>query len=147
MDASALPDPDQHADFYSGVPTKRALAWVVDTVLTVLITVVIVPFTAFTALFFLPFLYLLVNFLYRWISLTRSSATPGMRLMAIEFRKSDGRPFDAATAAVHTLGFVISFAMVLPQLLSAFLMVVSGRGQGLSDLVLGSVVINRSARF
>jgi hypothetical protein len=27
------------------------------------------------------------------------------------------------------------------------LMVVSGRGQGLSDLVLGSVVINRSARF
>jgi uncharacterized RDD family membrane protein YckC len=108
MDASALPDPDQHADFYSGVPTKRALAWVVDTVLTVLITVVIVPFTAFTALFFLPFLYLLVNFLYRWISLTRRSATPGMRLMAIEFRKSDGRPFDAATAAVHTLGFVIS---------------------------------------
>jgi uncharacterized RDD family membrane protein YckC len=106
-----------------------------------------VPFTAFTALFFLPFLYLLVNFLYRWISLTRRSATPGMRLMAIEFRKSDGRPFDAATAAVHTLGFVISFAMVLPQLLSAFLMVVSGRGQGLSDLVLGSVVINRSARF
>jgi uncharacterized RDD family membrane protein YckC len=48
---------------------------------------------------------------------------------------------------VHTLGFVISFAMVLPQLLSAFFMVVSGRGQGLSDLVLGSVVINRSARF
>ena len=57
MNASALPDPEFNADFYAGVPAKRALAWIVDTILTMILTAVIVPFTAFTALFFLPFLY------------------------------------------------------------------------------------------
>ena len=147
MNASALPDPEFNADFYAGVPAKRALAWIVDTILTMILTAVIVPFTAFTALFFLPFLYLVVNFFYRWISLAGSSATPGMRLMAIEFRRADGQKFDAATALLHTLGFLLSFAMMLPQVLSAVLMLVGDRRQGLTDLVLGTVAINWAARF
>jgi len=147
MYASALPDPELNADFYAGVPAKRALAWIVDTILTVIITAVIVPFTAFTALFFLPFLYLMVSFFYRWISLASRSATPGMRMMAIEFRRADGQKFDAATAFLHTLGFLISFAMVLPQVLSAVLMLFGDRRQGLSDLALGTVAIKRAARF
>ena len=147
MYASALPDPDLNADFYAGVPAKRAMAWIVDTILTMILTAVIVPFTAFTALFFLPFLYLIVNFFYRWISLTSSSATPGMRLTAVEFRRADGRPMDAATALLHTLGFLISFGMVLPQVFSVLLMLFSDRRQGLTDMVLGTVAINRAARF
>jgi hypothetical protein len=147
MYASALPDPDQNADFYAGVPAKRAMAWIVDTILTMILTAIIVPFTAFTALFFLPFLYLIVNFFYRWISLASSSATPGMRLMAVEFRRNDGRLFDGGTAFLHTLGFLISFGMVLPQVFSALLMMFSDRRQGLSDMVLGSVAINKMARF
>jgi hypothetical protein len=123
----ALPDPDHDA--------------------ALILTALIVPFTAFTALFFLPLLYLLVNASYRWVTLTRYSATPGMALTAIEFRRADGALFDGATAGLHTLGFLASSTMVVPQLISALLMVTSARGQGLSDLVLGTVAINRRSRF
>ncbi|WP_028913887.1 RDD family protein [Pseudorhodobacter ferrugineus] len=147
MFSSALPDPDYQAEFYAGVPFKRGMAWIVDTVLTVILTAIIVPFTAFTALFFLPFLYLIVNLLYRWISLSRSSATPGMRFAAIEFRRSDGRVFDTATAFMHTLGYSLSIAFVLPQVLSIAMMLLGPRGQGLTDTVLGTVALNKTARF
>ena len=140
-----LPDPDYQAEFYADVPMKRALAWVIDMVLILLLSLVIILFTAFTALFFLPVLILTVSFLYRWIALSRASATPGMRFMAIEFRDRSGRRFDPATAFLHTLGYTITIGMLLPQLLSIGLMLTSARRQGLTDLVLGSVAINRSA--
>lgn len=142
---SSQPDPDRHADFYEGVLTKRLLAWVFDIVLIGLITLLIVPFTAFTALFFLPVLFLTVGFLYRWITLSGRSATFGMRLMSIEFLDRQGQRFDSATALLWTVGFSLSMAFVLPQMLSAFLMLLSPRGQGLTDLVLGTVAINSPA--
>jgi uncharacterized RDD family membrane protein YckC len=143
----ALPDPDHQAEFYADVPMKRGLAWIVDMVLIAILTVVIIPFTAFTALFFLPVLFLMVSFTYRLVSLARKSATPGMRLLSIEFRDRSGRRFDLATAFLHTLGYTLTIATLLPQLLSIGLMLTSARGQGLSDLVLGTVAINRPARF
>ncbi len=140
------PDPERHAAFYDGVLSKRLLAWVLDMVLIGLVTAVIVPFTAFTALFFLPLLYLVVGFVYRWVTLAGRSATWGMRLVNIEFLDRNGQRFDAATALLHTLGYSLSMAFVLPQVLSVGLMLMSSRGQGLSDLVLGSVAINSPAQ-
>lgn len=147
MFASPLPDPEYQSEFYDGVAAKRGLAWVVDTILTGALTLVIVPFTAFTALFYLSFLYIMVNMIYRWVTLARGSATLGMRLAAIEFRRADGQRLDGATALVHTLGYAISMGMVLPQLLSVAMMLLSARGQGLTDMVLGTVAINRVSRF
>jgi hypothetical protein len=144
---SPLPDPQYQAEFYDGVAVKRGIAWVVDTVLITLITVLIVPFTAFTALFFLPLLYLVVNVTYRWLTISGGSATWGMRLVAIEFRRTDGKRFDTGTALMHSLGYSLSVAFVLPQLLSVAMMLLGARGQGLTDMVLGSVAVNRSARF
>ncbi len=144
---SGLPDPEMHAEFYADVPTKRLLAWVIDTILTVLICAVIVPFTAFTALFFLPALYLVVNLIYRIVTLAGRSATPGMRFMAIEFRDREGKPFDAGYATLHTLGYAVSVAMAPLQLVSIVLMLISPRGQGLTDHVLGTAAVNRAARF
>jgi uncharacterized RDD family membrane protein YckC len=69
-----------------------------------------------------------------------------MRLAAIEFRRFDGGPLDPLTAFLHTLGYTVSWAMVLPQLASIACMLVTPRGQGLSDLVLGTVAINRPGR-
>lgn len=140
-----LPDPDLHPGFYDGVPAKRLVAWGVDAVLTVAITALIVPLTAFIALFFLPALYLAVSFVYRTLSLSGRSATPGMRLMGIELRDRTGRPFDLAHAALHTLGYTVSLAMVVPQIVSVVLMMTGARGQGLTDLVLGTAAINRPA--
>lgn len=144
---SALPDPEFQPEFYQGVPAKRGIAWVIDTIITLILTAMIVPFTAFTALFFLPALFIMVNTAYRWISLANSSATPGMRVAAIEFRGADGRVFDTGTAFLHTLGYVVSMAFVLPQILSVAMMLISPKGQGLTDIVLGSVAINKTARY
>ena len=70
-----------------------------------------------------------------------------MRLMAIEFRDRTGRRFDLATAFLHTLGYTLTIATLLLQVLSIGLMLTSARRQGLSDLVLGTVAINRPARM
>ncbi len=146
MPMRALPDAHRHTAFYADVPTKRAMAWVIDTMLITALTAMIVPFTAFTALFFLPFLYLTVSFATRWASLAILSATPGMVFFGITLRDRDGYRLDQATAFAHTLGYTLSFAFVLPQVISAALMIMSPRAQGLADLVLGTVAINRAAR-
>ena len=65
--------------------------------------------------------------------------------MSIEFLDRYGQRFDGATAFLHTLGYSLSMAFVLPQILSVGLMLVSRRGQGLTDMVLGSVAINSRA--
>jgi uncharacterized RDD family membrane protein YckC len=145
MDHS-LPDPVYQAEFYADVAIKRALAWMVDTILIALTCLLILPLTAFTALFFLPLLYLTVGFAYRAFTLAGRSATLGMRLFAIEFRDHRGHPFDGATAFLHTLGYTVTISMLLPQIVSAALMLTGARGQGLTDLVLGSVAINRPAQ-
>ncbi|MDN5787593.1 RDD family protein [Pseudorhodobacter sp.] len=147
MYANALPDPEFNAEFYDGVALKRGLAWIVDTILTLILTAIIVPFTAFTAFFFLPALYVGVNMAYRWITIASRSATPGMRLAAIELRRFDGKPFDGGTAFLHTMGYAVSMAFVIPQVISVLMMMFGPRGQGLTDAVLGSVAINKTARF
>lgn len=140
-----LPDPDRQGAFYAGVPTKRALAWLADTVLVTLLTLIAVPLTAFVGLFFLPLLFVTIGFVYRWSTIAGGSATWGMRLMGIEFRDRNGRRFDSGMAFLHTLGFVLIATTVIPQILSAGLMLTQPRGQGLHDLVLGTTAINRPA--
>ena len=144
--ASHLPDPGLQPEFYASVPAKRLLAWAVDTLLIGLLGLLLLPLTGFLALFFLPVFYLGIGFVYRVLTLIQWSATPGMALMSIELRRQDGHRFDTPHAVLHTLGFSLSVAFVLPQLVSIFLMATGGRGQGLTDLVLGSAVINRPSR-
>ncbi len=141
-----LPDPFRQAEFYSGVAAKRLVAWVLDTVLIFLLTVLIVPFTGFLALLALPTVYVAINLGYRTVALARWSATPGMLMLAIEFRGPDGHRLDTPTAFLHSLGYTLSTAFVLPQIASVVLMLVTARGQGLSDHVLGTVALNRPAR-
>ncbi|MDF1854916.1 RDD family protein [Pseudooceanicola sp.] len=140
-----LPDPDYQPEFYAGVPLKRLLAWLLDTGLILVLCLLILPFTAFTGLFFFPALMLVVGFVYRWATLTLGSATWGMRLFAIDLRQADGARLDGAGAFWHTLGYSLSMALPVLQLLSIALMLTSSRGQGLSDHMLGTVAINRPA--
>ena len=138
-----LADPVTQPQFYRDVAGKRLLAWIVDTVLITLICLLIVPFTAFIALFFFLGLMAVVGFVYRVMTLTGGSATLGMRLFAIEFRDREGRRFDLGTAFLHTVGYTISWAVAPLQLISIVLMATSGRGQGLTDMVLGTAALNR----
>jgi len=144
-DTWALPDPDTQPEFYADVPAKRLVAFVVDTLVIIVLSLLVVPFTAFTGLFFFPVLMAVIGFAYRVVTIARGSATWGMRLVAIEFRAADGRRFDLGLAFAHTLGLTISFALPLLQVASVVLMLTRPRGEGLSDLVLGTVALNRRA--
>ena len=103
-------------------------------------------FSLFTALFFLPLLYGIVSFLYRWSSLAARSATPGMRIMAIELRTLAGDRLDGATAFFHTAGYFFSVVTFPLQLISIAMMLFTPRRQGLSDTILGTAAINRGTR-
>ncbi len=139
-----LPDPETAPEFYDGVPTKRFIAWVIDVILISILTAIAVPFTAFLGLFVLPFLYATIGFIYRWVSLARGSATPGMRFASLEIRNRMGERLDTGLAGLHTLGYYISVAMAPAQLVSIVLMLISSRRQGLTDHVLGTAALNRA---
>lgn len=142
---SATPDPQSQPEFYKDVALKRLLAWCVDAVITLLACVVVLPFTAFTGIFFFPFLFLVVGFVYRVITIANTSGTWGMRLFAIELRQSDGARMDVSSAFAHTLGYTLSWTVPVFQLISIVMMATTERGQGLSDHVLGTIMVNKRA--
>lgn len=145
MYTAALPDPQYQPEFYADIAPKRLMAWVIDVGLILGLTLVILPFTAFIGLFFLPFLYAAIGFVYRVMTLSGGSATLGMRVMSVELRTAQGDRFELGTAFLHTLGYYLSFGMALVQLASVVLMLTSERGQSLTDMVLGTVMLNRRA--
>jgi uncharacterized RDD family membrane protein YckC len=140
-----LPSPDYHAEFYQDVPTKRLIAFLIDSVMIFLISAVFVVLSGFLGLFVWPLLIGTVSFLYRTATLARSSATPGMWLTSLEMRTFRGERFDLMTAAAHTAIFTAMFAMVVPQVISVAMMLMTPRRQGLADMLLGTAALNRAA--
>lgn len=146
-----IPDPYQRPDFYEGVPAKRLIAWVIDVAIILLIAAPLLIPIALTSILIWPMVMLfapiiaLTGFLYRWATLAGGSATWGMRFMAIGLRSRDGLRLDGLTAFLHVAGTAFCFGTTLLQLASIALMVGTARGQGLPDLVLGTVMLNRAA--
>lgn len=147
--APGLPHPDHDAQFYVGVPARRAAAFAVD---VVAIAVLATAATVVSGIATLGAAFLLAGpatltlaFLYRAMSLGRWSATPGMALLGIELRRFDGARFGALEATVHTALFFLAFLTVVPQIISVAMMAFGPRGRGLHDLPIGAVAINRPA--
>ncbi|MBK1635609.1 RDD family protein [Rhodovulum adriaticum] len=141
-----LPDPDLHREFYADVPIKRFGAWIVDTLVIMVLSILALPFTAFAAAFVFPAFYTVIGFAYRTVTLSRGSATWGMRLMALEIRNGRGERLEARDAALHTALYTGSMLTVLPQVASIVMMLTGPRAQGLPDMILGTAAINRPAR-
>lgn len=141
--AYALPDPAIRPDVYDGVTIKRGIAWVIDFAMIAVLCALALPFTAFLGVFFFPLMMLVIGFFYRWFTIAGGSATWGMRMMSIELREADGGKLSSGTALAHTLGYSISVAMAPLQLISIVMMLVTPKGQGLTDMVLGTAAINR----
>ena len=57
-----------------------------------------------------------------------------------------GAQLDLGKAFLHTLGYTVSWAVAPLQLISIVLMATSNRGQGLTDMVMGTAALNRKAR-
>jgi uncharacterized RDD family membrane protein YckC len=144
---ASLPHPVRDARFYAGVPLRRVIAFVIDTVATVVLGLVVALAIGLATLgagllAFVPVMGA-TGFLYRVLSLARWSATPGMLATGIEFRRRDGRSFDLPHAFLHTALFVFCMLTGALQVISAGLMAVTPTGRGLPDMALGSVVIHR----
>ncbi|NOR31781.1 MAG: RDD family protein, partial [Sulfitobacter sp.] len=115
----------------------------VDAIIILLACLVVLPFTAFTGLFFFPLMILVIGFFYRVATLSSGSSTWGMRLMGMELRTQNDERLDTGTALLHTLGYTVSISVMPLQLISIVLMGTTARCQGLSDMVLGTVALNR----
>ncbi len=142
-----LPDPQFQPEFYADVPLKRLIAFFVDTLLILALTVIVALLSLGLALILILPLWWLLNFAYRWVTITQGSATPGMRLVALELRDRLGRPLDQVLALQHTLGFMLSITFFPLQVISVALMLTDARKQGLTDKLLGTVALNRRAGY
>ena len=140
---NTLPDPDLAPEFYAGTTSKRFLAWIVDVVLIFIVSGLLVLFTFFLGALIWPVLSLAVAFIYRTLTLANGSATWGMRFAGVELRDRFGHKFDFGTALLHTLGYLISVSIPIIQVVSVVVMIGSQRGQGLTDMLLGTAAVNR----
>lgn len=140
---SHLPDPELQPGFYDGVTLKRLLAWILDTLVIGTLTVMFGFATLFVGFFFFPLVFLALSIVYRITTIAAKSATPGMRVMGIEFRNGDGHQLTTGEAALHTIFYLISLAFFLPQVVSWGMMLMTPRRQGLHDALLGTAAINR----
>lgn len=142
-----LPDPDRQPEFYSSVPLKRLLAWIIDTFLVLLMCIVAVFLTFFVGAFLFGILWIVLSFCYRVVTIANGSATWGMRFVGIEFRTADGNRFDLPMALAHTTGYTVSIALPILQVISIVMMLTGARGQGLTDAFLGTVALNKRSEL
>lgn len=142
-----LPDPDRQPEFYASVPSKRLLAWIVDTLIVLMLSLAAVVLTVFVGAFFFGLLWLVLSFCYRVVTIANGSATWGMRFVGIELRTAEGNRFDLPMALAHTTGYTISIALPILQVISIVMMLTGARGQGLTDAFLGTVALNRRSEL
>jgi len=148
-------DPYDQPELFRGVLTRRVFAFLIDLVLLAIPIVLAVIFIAVFGLITLGLGWLLF-----WLISPMSivwalvyygatlggphSATVGMRMMDLELRTWYGAPAYFVLGAAHALLFWVSMSFLTPLVLIVGLL--NGRKRLLHDMVLGTVVINRSMR-
>ena len=80
-----LPDPDRDAQFYTGVPAKRLMAFIIDVVLVWGIAILVSILTLGIGFLIMGFLIAVIDLIYRTLTIGSSSATVGMRLMGMNW--------------------------------------------------------------
>lgn len=144
-----LPDPDRDPQFYDGIRGRRLVAWFVDVAIVLLAGVPVAILFGLLTLGFgfalFPLIVAGIGFLYRTATLAGGSATWGMRLMGIEFRRHDGTRLDPTTALLHTTIYAASLFFVFPQILSCATILATRYRQSVADIVLRTTAINRPA--
>ncbi|MFK7943333.1 MAG: RDD family protein [Paracoccaceae bacterium] len=143
----SIPDPHRDPQFYQGVPLRRFVAFWIDTIAILLLwfvgAVLLAAVTLGLATPLFPVLFVGTAFAYRWLLLSRISATLGMQLTGIEVRDNQGERMTPTVAALHTIGFMVTLTFLPLAILGWILMANSPTRQALHDSIFGTVVINR----
>lgn len=142
---SGLPDPETDPQFYANLPVKRLIAWIVDAAIIAVLVALAGIFTLGLLFFLFVPAWALVSFFYRWVMLAGGSATLGMMFTSIEIRSPDGDKLDNTGALWHTVLYSVIFFIPFGVIVNAAVMLLSDKGQGLHDVVLGTAAINRPA--
>jgi uncharacterized RDD family membrane protein YckC len=148
-------DPYDQPELFRGVLMRRVFAFLIDLVVLSIPIVLAVIFIAVFGLITLGLGWLLFwlispmsivwALLYYGATLGGPhSATVGMRMMDLELRTWYGEPAYFVLGAAHALLFWVSMSFLTPLVLIVGLL--NGRKRLLHDIVLGTVVINRSMR-
>jgi uncharacterized RDD family membrane protein YckC len=148
-------DPYAHPDFFRGVLIRRVVAFLIDLLVIsipiILATIFILVFGVVTLGFGWLLFKLLSPFSVIWALIYygtsiggRHSATIGMRAMDLQLRTWYGAPGYFVLGAMHAVLFWVSISVLTPLVLLVGLF--NSRKRLLHDIVLGTVVINRSAR-
>ncbi|WP_019995634.1 RDD family protein [Aureimonas ureilytica] len=135
---------------YSGVRTRRSLAFLVDYSIVLLLCIPMGFLIGVLGILTLGLGWMLYAIIFPLVALPyvtftlggSSQATPGMRLFDLRLERLDGRRVDPALGAAHSIlfwaagvltsGFIVLLALFTP------------RKQLLQDLLLGTVVVRRS---
>lgn len=148
-------DPVSNPELFEGVLARRTIAFFIDVV------VILIP-VVFAAVFI--FVFGLLTFGLGWVLFwllhaasivwallyygftlgAPASATLGMRVMDIEMRTWYGAPCYFVLGAVHAVVFWVSISALTPLILLVGFF--NSRARLLHDILLGTVVINNTAR-
>ncbi|WP_181707094.1 RDD family protein [Chthonobacter rhizosphaerae] len=149
-DNGVRPDALTDARLYESVRTKRVLAFLFDAVFIAILTVSAGFMVLVLGIFTLGLGWLLFPLLWPFLALIYcaftlggpASATPGMRAVGLEMRQLNGEPMTAVLAAVHVILYYASVSLLSP--LVVLFSLITDRKRLLHDIVLGTVVINRT---
>ncbi|MEM0990572.1 MAG: RDD family protein [Pseudomonadota bacterium] len=144
-----IPDPTADPQFYQGVPLRRFMAFLIDSVVIAGLWIVgAIAFSVITLGFgtvLIGPLLFFIAFLYRWLLLAKRSATLGMQATGIEVRDEAGNHLTSGQAAIHTAGFMLTIAFLPLAIIGWILMASSPERRAMHDLPLSTVVINKPA--
>jgi uncharacterized RDD family membrane protein YckC len=148
-------DPATQPELFEGVLARRVVAFIVDFVIISIPVVLAAMFIfafgivtlglGFALYWLLPSATVIWAIVYFGVTLGGpASATLGMRVMDLEMRTWYGAPAYFVLGAVHAVAFWFTVSFFTPfVLLVAFF---NERGRLLHDIMLGTVIINNTAR-
>ncbi len=136
------------AEALAGVRTRRVLALAIDFILvcglSFMIWLALAIATLGLSLFILPPLFPLVAFFYNGLTVSSARmATPGMQVMDLEMRLTDGGRVPFLNAAVHAVLFYISWLFPFVFLIS----LIASDKRCLHDMLAGVIVVRQPLRF
>jgi uncharacterized RDD family membrane protein YckC len=148
--ADFIVEPTSGERLLAGVRTRRILAFLIDAILIAALTLAVGIVVFFLGIVTLGLGWLLYPILWPMVALIYCaftmggprSATIGMRTQGIEVRFLDGSRMNPGIAAIHAILFYASVSLLTPFIVLVALF--SDRKRLLHDLVLGTIVVNRS---
>ena len=147
-----VPDPRTDPQFYDGVPLRRLIAFLLDTLVIMILWFVVLflglMVSALTAGLAIPVMIVILTFtglIYRWIMLWQRSATLGMMAVGVEVRDAQGEKCSPGIAFLHSIAFLVTLYFLPLAIIGWILMASSPHRRTMHDLMLGAVVINRPA--